>query len=169
MTYHLEMASSLWIGFCLLFLSLPVDTENTYYEYLPVMYVDKPYVNEWSTKVFVDEGAEVEDFYLANAWNYFDPEPTIMRLNPEFLYEAPNDWVVDYVNYYTIEDKSYHWWSTSVGEDEVCFETTCYAQGENWFSIKSELDIDVIWVKVHEKEVCGTCFPSKPPLEIKEK
>jgi hypothetical protein len=116
-------------------------------------------------KVFVDTGAYDENEYIARAWNYMDPEPTVMRLNPYFIFEAPENWKVNYVNYYTIEDESYHWWSTSVGEDEVCFETTCYAQGENWFSIRSELDIDVIWVKVHEEKECDTCFPSKSPKE----
>lgn len=130
--------------------------------FIPIIYVevDQPYVNEWQTKVFVDVDAWMENQYYSTAWNYLDPYPTTLELNPSFRYDVPSGWSVDFVNFYTIEDGAYHWF-TGVGEDGQCFGDLCFAQGKDWFTIDSDLDIDVIWVKLNEE--CTTCFPSEGP------
>jgi hypothetical protein len=122
-----------------------------------------PYVNEWQHKVFVDVGAAEESARIAEAWNYLDPYPAIMELNPEFEFRTPLGWLVDYVNFYTIEDMAYHWWA-GVGEIEKCFEKFCVTQWDDGFRLQSDFDIDVIIVKVIEDyDYCPTCIPGKPP------
>ena len=132
--------------------------------FIPIVYVEAPppppYINEWEMDIYKDVGAADEDILLANGWDYMDPEPTTAILNPEFFYQAPEFFDVEWINFYTIEDRTQHWfypWS----EEGTCWDDRCYAQGKDWFRLSSSLDIDVIMIKL--KPLCSTCFPSKPP------
>jgi hypothetical protein len=131
--------------------------------FLPIIYVEAPpsYVNEWEMDIYKDVGAADEDPWIADAWDYMDPEPTTTILNPEFFYQAPEYFEIRWINFYTIEDGVYHWFG-NVGEEGTCFVgDLCYAQGKDWLRLSSNLDIDVIMIKL--KPLCSTCFPSKPP------
>jgi len=131
--------------------------------FLPVIEVDNPpapYVNEWQVQVVVDTDALMENELWATAWNHMDPEVEYTKLSPEYRFEAKEGWTLEFVNIYMIEDMKYYWWS-GLDEEETCWPDFCVAQGANWFSIKTDLDIDVFIAKV--KGGCDTCFPSRMP------
>jgi hypothetical protein len=131
--------------------------------YIPLVFRSGEYVNEWGCKIFVDVGAAEENALIAGAWNYMDPSPTVMELNPEFEFRTPAGWLFEYANLYTIEDGSYYWW-TGVGEEEKCISKLCITQWPDGFKVNSDLDIDVIIAKVvKDKDYCDTCVPGKPP------
>ena len=133
--------------------------------FLPIVYVEAPppYVNEWETDIYKDVGAADENPWIAEAWDYMDPEPTTTTLNPEFYYHAPEFFEIKYINFYLIEDGTYHWFGGNVGEEPVCFfgGDLCYSQGPDWFLLSSSWDIDIIIIKLDP--LCSTCYPSKPP------
>lgn len=123
-----------------------------YTVFIPIVFTDAEYVNEWKHKIFVDVGAAEEDAVASKAWDYLDPSPTVMVLNPEFEYHTPDGWLVNYVNFYLIEDGSYRWW-TGAGEEEKCFgDGLCVTQWVDGFIIRSDFDIDVIIVSVVEDD-----------------
>ena len=134
--------------------------------FLPLIVApDMPYVNEWQTQIFIDIGAHMEDLDWAVAWNYMDPTPSLSKLNPLWYFEAKDGYLIEYVNYILFEDHSYHWWGELPDEEEVCFGDACYTRwGQKAVQIRSDLDIDVIIVKVKDDpDYCPTCIPSWKP------
>ncbi len=115
--------------------------------FIPMIVNNSEYVNEWEHQIYVDVGAAEENAWIAEAWDYMDPYPTITQLNPVFEFSTPDGWLVEYVNFYTIEDEAYHWW-TGVGDAEVCFEQFCVTEWPQGFRLTSTLDIDVFIIKV---------------------
>ena len=121
--------------------------------FIPIIIVDAPvqpaYVNEWQTQIYVDEYAWEEDATIPNAWDYLDPQVDVVDLNPYFEFHAQDGWLIDYVNFYMIENHSYNWWTIS--GIEACFTHYCVMQGDDWFKIESDLDIDVFIIKLKEE------------------
>ena len=133
--------------------------------------IELPYVNEFQHKVFVDVDAHMENLAWSMAWNYLDPEPTIIDLNPLWYFEPEDGWLIQYVNYMTFESEFlYHWWTGLPDSEEVCFSNIgrCYTEwGEEAVQIRSmidEPDIDVVIVKIKpDPDYCPTCIPSWKP------
>jgi len=133
-------------GYCLSIGPAPTPTPTGEHCFI----IATPSLNKWMTDIVVDVGAESEDWDIAHAWDYMDPEVETMEINPVFEYHAAPGYSLDYVNFYTIEDHAYHWWSGG-GIDWTCIGSYCWQQGADWFKVKSSLDIDVFIIRLKEQ------------------
>ena len=158
--------------------------------YLPIIqngYEAPPLFNNQMVDLYFDENLPIEDW---DTWQYLDPIPHVVELNPYIIYIPPPGYLVTNAMRYTYEDSIYHWFGNgTVGQwncvksftfeedgpinfigGEWCFKTTeayPFAFGYASYELRNTspftTDVIMFLVKV-DPYYCETCIPGKPPL-----